>query len=65
MAQVNSEPGKNQVFANLAVPASQASTQSNTGVGLVPAQASQVLAVSYGQIEPGAPNDKSQRPQRS
>ena len=53
MAQVNSTPGQNQVFANLAVPASQASTQSNIGVGLIPAQASMVLAVSYGQGEPG------------
>ena len=53
MAQVNSTPGQNQVFANLAVPASQASTQSNIGVGLVPAPASMVLAVKYGQVEAG------------
>lgn len=53
MAQVNLEPGKNQVFANVAVAASQISTQSNPGVGLVAEQGSQVLAVSYGQTEPG------------
>jgi hypothetical protein len=53
MAQVNSEPGKNQTFANTAVAASQISTQSNIGVGLGPAQASQVLFVSYSQNEPG------------
>jgi hypothetical protein len=36
MTQVNSTPGQNQVFANTAVAASQVSTQSNLGVGLIP-----------------------------
>jgi hypothetical protein len=53
MAQVISSPGQSQQFGTVAVAASQISTQSNPGVGLIPAQASQVLAVSYGQVEPG------------
>jgi hypothetical protein len=53
MAQVNSEPGKNQVFANTPVAASQISTLSNIGVGLIPAQGSMLTTVAYGQVEPG------------
>jgi hypothetical protein len=53
MAQVISSPGQSQQFGTVAVAASQISTQSNPGVGLSPAQSSQVLAVSYAQNEPG------------
>jgi hypothetical protein len=53
MAQVNSTPGQNQTFANAAVPASQISTQSNLGVGLIPAQGVMLTTVAYGQHEPG------------
>lgn len=53
MAQVNSTPGQNQAFANAAVPASQATTQSNPGVGLIPAQGSMITTVAYRQVEPG------------
>lgn len=53
MAQVNSTPGQNQAFANTPVAASQISTRSNLGVGLIPAQASMITTVAYGQVEPG------------
>lgn len=53
MAQVNSTPGQNQTFANTPVAASQISTLSNIGAGLIPAQGSMLTTVAYGQTEPG------------
>jgi hypothetical protein len=54
MAQVNSEPGKNQQFANTIVVPSQVSTWSNVASpGLVAAQQSMITTVAYGQHEPG------------
>jgi hypothetical protein len=65
MAQVESSPGKNTVFGNVAVTA-QISTQSNPGAGLQAAQPSQVTLVSpYGEFEAGVPHDPAVRPKRS
>jgi hypothetical protein len=70
MAQVNSEPGKNQTFANATytsatVPGYTLSTQDNNTPGQQTTVYQYNTIVPYAQVEPGTPGDKGQRPGRS
>jgi hypothetical protein len=60
MAQVNSTPGQNQTFGNVAVAASPP---------YVPVQDTRAKStaniVAYGQVEPGRHGDRGQNPLRS
>jgi hypothetical protein len=60
VAQVNSEPGKNQIFANVTV--SSAVAEVGTTDTKVKAAA---IIVPYSQIEPGTTNDPALKPKRS
>jgi hypothetical protein len=66
MAQVNSEPGKNQAAANTAVTA-QLTTQTNPNPGVNPGnQYSLTITVPYVQAEAGWPeNHGGIKPKRS
>jgi hypothetical protein len=64
MAQVNSEPGKNQVFGNVAVTA-QLTTQTNPGSPAPGNQYATSVTVPYMQSEAGKIRDKGRDPDRS
>ena len=61
MAQVNSAPGQNQVFGNVAV---ASAVSEATGVPDVKA-VSVANTVTYAQKETGVPGDPALRPKRS